>query len=220
VYQVKARFEKVCFKVESPQPIFLKFPIGSEEPDQLKQAQLEILHNNLFYYEIDDDGIAKKYQFVKKWAKDVTIRTYTRTVVDPQMLCPATDYNMWRGFAADKLPPVADELIDDMMAPIIRHLNDVITLGNAEHTGYILDYLANIIQRPHKKTQVAISLFGAQGAGKGIIFDFFRTRVLGKHCSFQTSNVDNDLLGNFANGFFNKVFVQVRAAWRRQAAIV
>jgi hypothetical protein len=115
--------------------------------------------------------------------------------------------------------------------PIVRHLSDVVTLGNEvrlgpfgdapgsegadtlmyqDHTGYVLDYLANIVQRPHKKTQVAISLFGAQGAGKGIIFDFFRECVLGESCSFQTASAESDLLSNFSNGYFNKVFIQVR----------
>lgn len=202
---VKEQFETICCKIESPKVLYLKFAEGCDEPDALSPEQLTNLHANLYYY--DSDEI--RHKFIKAWIEDVDIRTYVRIVVDPRMSTPPNVFNLWRGFLAEKLPPVNPAAINDIMQPIIRHLDDVITLGNAEHTGYILDYLANIIQRPYQKTQVAISLFGPQGAGKGIIFDFFRKCVLGESCSFQTASADNDLLSNFSNGFVNKVFIQV-----------
>jgi hypothetical protein len=115
MYQVKARFEKVCLKVESPKAFFLKFPTGSDEPDALNQADLEVLHKNMYYFDIDDDGNTTRHRFIKKWSEDITIRTYTRIVVDPQGVCPSNEYNMWRGFRVDKMPPVEDALVDDMV---------------------------------------------------------------------------------------------------------
>ena len=91
------------------------------------------------------------------------------------------------GFLADSLPPVPEDQEDELIAPIVKHVNDVITGGNAAHTKWVLDYIANMIQRPERKSQVAISLYGAQGCGKGIIFEFLRQKVLGEECSFQTS---------------------------------
>lgn len=116
---------------------------------------------------------------------------------------------MWNGFLAAKSPPVDNDSIQDLVSPIIKHINDVITEGNQEHTGWLLDYMANMIQHPHKKSQVAISLYGKQGCGKGILFDFFRNHILGTDCSFQTANPENDVLGRFSNGFVNRVFVQI-----------
>ena len=96
-----------------------------------------------------------------------------------------------------------------MIEPIVRHISDVLTSGNQTHTNWILDYLANIVQRPHKKTQIAILLYGMQGVGKGIIFEFFRKYVLGEKITFNTSNPGRDLFDKFGNGFVNKIFVQV-----------
>ena len=149
-----------------------------------------------------------KVLFVSRWMGDVRIREVTRIVCDPQNADPKA-YNMWNGFAAERLPPCCCAAVDALVAPIVHHIGRVMTDDNAEHTGWVLDYLANIIQRPHRKTQVAISLFGKQGCGKGILFDFFRTKVLGDNCSKQTSNPNADLFGGFASGLVNSVMVQI-----------
>ena len=146
--------------------------------------------------------------FISAWFDDIDKRVVDRIVMDPTNKIKSV-YNMWRGFAAEKLPPVETECIDELIKPMIRHINDVITGGVKEHTDWILDYLANIIQRPANKTQVAISLYGLQRCGKGIIFEFFRHKVLGKHCSYQTPKPERDLFGRFANGPMGCVCLQV-----------
>ena len=91
------------------------------------------------------------------------MKTYARVTVDP-LGSRVDEYNLWRGFAAEKLPPVSPDVLDGIMAPIMTHFDDVVTGGNKDHTAWLLDYMAVILQRPDHKTQVAISLFGMQGA--------------------------------------------------------
>ena len=161
---------------------------------------------NVYFFETDSKGLLKKMLFVTRWMGDVRIREVTRIVCDPQKTDPKA-YNMWNGFAAERLLGVSG--VDALVAPIVHHIGRVMTDDNEAHTGWVLDYLANILQRPHQKTQVAISLFGKQGCGKGILFDFFRTKILGTNCSKQTSNPMADLFGGFASGLVNSVMVQI-----------
>lgn len=207
---VKERIEKGCFKVANP---FCYAKIqqnnGNDFRPQLFSAErLRQYYANLYFFEHDSKGIMTKALFITRWMGDVHIREVSRIVCDPQNTDPSA-YNMWNGFLAEKLPVVDEEEEEALVEPIVHHISRVMTDDNEEHTGWILDYLANILQRPHQKTQVAISLFGKQGCGKGILFDFFRTKILGENCSKQTSNPLADLFGGFASGLVNSVMVQI-----------
>jgi len=207
---VKNRFELSCFKVSSPF-VYAKLVPGKNEPDLFNPVQLKHYFANKYFYECDENCAWKKCLFIPRWVGDVHIREVAEIVIDPLNINSANVYNMWSGFAAEKLQSVVFSQVDTaaIIGPIRRHINEVITIGNQHHTEWLLDYLANIIQRPHQKSQVAISLYGKQGCGKGILFDFFRTKVLGNACSFQTANPENDLMGRFSNGFVNRVFIQI-----------
>jgi hypothetical protein len=202
---MKNRFELTCFKICEP---FSYGRIGKKNKlSILSHVALKQYYCDLKFWTIQD-GKNVPHSFIERWLHDPNKRCVQGIVVDPTG--KSDDYyNLWAGFLAESLPPVPEDQEDELIAPILRHLNDVITHGNAVHTGWLLDYLANIVKRPEKKTQVAISLYGVQGCGKGIIFEFFRTKVLGASCSYQTSKPENDLLGRFANGFLNRVMVQI-----------
>ena len=202
---MKNRFELTCFKICEP---FSYGRIGKKNKlSILSHVALKQYYCDLKFWTIQD-GKNVPHSFIERWLHDPNKRCVQGIVVDPTG--KSDDYyNLWAGFLAESLPSVPEDQEDELIAPILRHLNDVITHGNAVHTGWLLDYLANIVKRPEKKTQVAISLYGVQGCGKGIIFEFFRTKVLGASCSYQTSKPENDLLGRFANGFLNRVMVQI-----------
>jgi hypothetical protein len=210
---VKARVELTCFKVTNPF-CYAKLPSqqphgGEFRPQLFSTERLRQYFANVYFFETDSKDIMCKLLFINRWMGDVRIREVTRIVCDPQSADPKA-YNMWNGFVADRLPPIASAAeVDALVAPIVHHIARVMTDDDPQHTGWVLDYLANILQRPHRKTQVAISLFGKQGCGKGILFDFFRTKILGHNCSKQTSNPMADLFGGFASGLVNSVLVQI-----------
>ena len=129
-------------------------------------------------------------------------------MVDPDCTRPDV-YNLWRNYLASEYPRVDPSLIDSLIGPIINHIRKVITLDNEDHTQWVLDYLANIIQRSTKPTHVAVLLYNLEGACKGMIFDFFRKLILGDHCSAQSINVEQDMFGRFANINVNCVFTQL-----------
>ena len=202
---VKALFELDCFKIREP------FSYGRVETGVLStymHTPFRQYFTDWTFWGPDATGKLVKKPFIDEWLRDRNKRTVRKIVVDPT---GGSDdvYNMWSGFAAARLSPVPEDHEDELIAPIIKHVDDVITGGNAAHTKWVLDYMANMIQRPERKSQVAISLYGAQGCGKGIIFEFLRQKVLGEECSFQTSKPEIDLIGRFANGALNRVCIQV-----------
>ncbi len=139
---------------------------------------------------------------------DPTKRAVERIVEDPTNTMQGV-YNMWRGLNTEKLPPVDDALVPELGRDITKHLSNVITNVIDDHNKFLEHYLANMLQRPERKAQVALYLYGAQGCGKGIIFEFLRLKILAQHCSYQTSKPEHDLFSRFANGAVNRVFIQV-----------
>lgn len=141
-------------------------------------------------------------KFTKLWFEDSNKRCYERIVVDPSYTCPSNVLNLFPGFLAEKLDPVDDSLVDDLCTKVLKHFKDLL----GECYDYYLDWMANIVQNPHKKSNVAIILKGLQGAGKDILNEWFHHHILGEKVSFQTAKAD-EILGRFANGCHNKVFV-------------
>lgn len=203
---VKERFELICFKVKVPF-CYARIENG-HDPCLHSHVDLQHYFCDWTYWGLNKCGKEEKLTFISEWLRDPNKRVVEKIVVDPTNTIKDV-YNMWRGFNAEKLPPVANALVPELVYDITKHLSDVITGGIEDHTRFIEHYLANMIQRPDKKSQVALYLYGAQGCGKGIIFEFFRLKVLGTHCSYQTSKPENDLFSRFANGAVNRVFIQV-----------
>lgn len=204
---VKARFELECFKVKN-RKMYITLNKGPDDFNMLHTPQLIYMYKDWKYWGVDKDGEPKKQCFITEWVEDIHKKSVEKIVIDPRGTEPDV-YNLWRGFTVSMLPPVPDERILELIQPITRHFDEVITSGVPEHTKFLHDYLANMVQRPWQKSQVALSLYGSQGCGKGIIFEFFRLKVLGTHCSYQTSRPENDLFGRFTNGAVNRACIQV-----------
>jgi hypothetical protein len=216
----KCKFEKTNMKVMDPF-IFLrvvKAMNGTMRLTQFKPVEFRHFYRNWFYLSKNKKGMLEKKRFIDAWLDDPNQREVSSIVVDPQRV--QTDaYNMWQGYIADQLNPSdyfqnidPDKAMDFVVAPISHHLINVITSGNVHHANWLLDWMANIVQRPWLKTQVPISLYGKEGCGKDILFDWFREYILGSVHTFQTANPQRDIFSRFSDGAVNKVFVQVDEA--------
>eukprot|EP00961_Rhodomonas_salina_P159472 2147453-Rhodomonas_salina.1 len=65
--------------------------------------------------------------------------------------------------------------------------------------------MAFMVQRPSFKTKVALILYGDQGIGKGIVFDWFSEYILGPWMCQQTDNVKS-VMGDHSTILRNKKF--------------
>ena len=160
------------------------------------------------------DGSPKieKLPMANRWLTDENKRRYDRIVVDPTMKHLLTEYNLWNGFAAEKVPPIAEDEILQYIQPILDHILHVMAAGVQEHCDYILDWMAFLVQRPERRTQTLLLFYGQQGAGKGLVWDFLREHVLGHQVCTQTANAKADLFDRFSNGFLHKRLIQLDEA--------
>ena len=205
--QVKAVFERTCFKVRSPFA-YAMLQDDMHTPDMLTPEKLKSYFANLYYYKKGEDCEWIERLFINRWVADKYLREVRAIVVDPTKTRKNV-YNMWCDYIAATQTPVEEGSVDELVAPIVRHIHEVMTDGNTEHTEWMLDWFANIVQRPHTRSKVAIMLFGAEGAGKGIIIEWMRLEVLGDYCTYQTADPENDIVGRFANGLSGCVLAQI-----------
>jgi hypothetical protein len=83
-------------------------------------------------------------------------------VFDPADRAPQPDVlNLWRGFAV--VPQQGS------WNALYRHIADIICGGDPVLLAYVLDWLADLVQRPGKQSEVTIVLRGEEGCGKGIL---------------------------------------------------
>jgi hypothetical protein len=178
----------------------------------LSQNKIRDLLVDKYYYQPSQSTRVESVSIGPRWIADEHKRAYDRIVVDPTMKHAKGDYNMWTGFIAEKLPPVPAEEVHDLVQPMLKHVFDVLAAGDTVCYKYIVDWMAFLVQKPERRTQTLLLFYGQQGAGKGIIWDFLREKVLGPHVCTQTANARNDLFDRFSNGFLHKRFVQLDEA--------
>ena len=125
--------------------------------------------------------------FLDMWLKDENRKQYERIDFNPDVEnCPKEIYNLFKGFKAEKYEimfELTKEEIDKIVEPILQHL-DYLTSG---YKGRIIKFLANIIQTPHIKSEVAIlirdegNLFiEGGGTGKNVIFEWVGNEIMGE----------------------------------------
>ena len=209
---VRDRYKDKWFKVCNPSQYVVLRPTGQyilyKHDSQFKAAP-DV--RTVYYYDATDNPESpfEKKKFVHAWLADEDIHLCESVIIDPTVPQGAGfDLNLWTGFDAVKLPPVPDEDVLALVAPIRHHILRVHASDNAEHARYNEIWYASPFQRPHQPTGVAILLYGKEGCGKGIISTFHRMHVLGKGCSYHTEDAEVEIFSKHADGLVNKVFVQ------------
>lgn len=162
------------------------------------------------------DGKKKKVYFFDKWLEDKTRRGYERIDFLPNQNEEGV-YNLFTGFNAEKFRPefeMTDNEISELIYPIIEHLN-YLCEGDAS---YFLKWLANIIQNPEIKSEVAPlfrdmnTLFSEGGGlGKNLFFDWFGYEILGSKY-YQVVGTNKDLFSDFNGLFEGKLLVLIEEA--------
>ena len=205
---IKREIEKECFKCDNPFGYYIHRSI---HPELLHHTHISIQHAyaHIHFYSRDKktSELVKK-PFIPAWQANPNIRVVANIICDP-LDTNDKNYNLWKGYRAATLTPVDPSLEAELVQPIVDHITKVITCGNEAHTQWILDYFANIVQRPANPTHVAILLYGTQGAGKGKVIQFMRECVLGEDSTNQSSNTEHDLFGRFSNLTVGRVLVQL-----------
>lgn len=191
-------------------PLTLTQPPSEDDDEEEEEADGKKRKRPKETTEILDIGTmkVKRVMFVRRWLKDEDMRTYRKLVCEPDPNKPVEPgcFNTWPGIKAESLEPINNpELIFELVQPIINHLCEVVT--GEEHIRFLLLWIRQQIVQPSHKSMVALLLQGEQGAGKDIIFDFLREKVLGKSIACQTADPDV-IWGRHSMALLNCVFLQ------------
>jgi hypothetical protein len=114
-------------------------------------------------------------------------------------LVKENELNVFTGFNYTKMK---QEYSEDKVKNFLDHVKYVCgdVAGSNGVTGYeyMLNWMAQIVQRPWEKTGTCIVIYGSQGIGKDSMYEYMK-RILGsQYCHSATPDrFDRDVFGNF-----------------------
>lgn len=112
--------------------------------------------------------------------------------------------NQWRGYAVTPSPQrVTREDID----PFYDYVLNIVCSGDDDTCHWVMSWLADMLQQPHKKPGTALVLVGVQGAGKTFLGERVMGAIIGKSHYSQISNVAR-LTDKFNTTIDNRILVQ------------
>jgi hypothetical protein len=195
-------------------------------------------HKHLKYWEVvskrdPETGVTTKKKekkaFIEKWMSDHRMdpkylppedkhkRYYwDRFDMFPDKTkCPADVYNLWAGFAAEEMTTdLRDEAVRGGLVRILKHF-EMLCNGNVEHYNFLLDLLAHAVQYPDKKVGIVVCLVGAQGCGKGTVWEIIERLVGGRGC-FHTTKPERDVYGHFNGRMKDAFFVRMAECTKKK----
>ncbi|CAH6802496.1 primase-helicase family protein [Vibrio cyclitrophicus] len=163
------------------------------------------LYANLNFPYLNDQNQVKQYNCFELWMKAGSRSTFQGVVFDPSNRTESRFLNMWSGFEIEAVDG------DNKLDRIMWHLLHVVCNGNQDHFHYLLAWMAQIIQRPEKKTGVCVVLKSeGRGTGKSTV-SVLMEKLLGQYAMrIQDSK---HLLGSFNSHLANKLFVTIEEAF-------
>jgi len=181
----KEYFERFHAKIENP---FCYIRDDEEGIMFIKQANMSNLYSNVIT--TPHKGLLVPSWFYN-WEKDKNMKTYyTFNYYPDPALCPVNCKNLWKPFPILKTTLNPDANTSKIHA-FIKTL-----LGNC--ADYVLNWLAHVVQKPARKTEVCILLYGSQGCGKSTIGEYLLRKIIGLDKMIITSKADK-MFGRFVN---------------------
>lgn len=177
----KIEFEKYFFHIDLDDQIYY---IQEDRIFQIIKFKEMIQNSNV---------LSKLYNinYFSKWLKDSSKVQYRKIDwLPPPMVCPDDVFNLWKGFQNDKKvfdinPKKRDEAIKRYKEHQLH-----LACGDLLHMEYRLQYKADIIQNPGRKSQVSIIHKGIGGSGKS--FDIsLDSKLFDKHHVYSSEKIEN-----------------------------
>lgn len=204
---VKKDFEVEFFKLKHPVRVVQVTP---EETYYMRLAEVRENEGLLTYDEVVEEKGVKKVaekRFFEKWWNDKYRRTFDKVdFLPPPLFCPRNIYNLFKGFRAESLPQIDEDVCLEPMFNLMRRLTNEMDKPPDSQVGfnYLLDWLAHIIQIPGHLPRTAILIQSPQGAGKNVFSSFIGEQILGESLYLSSAKIDT-FFDKFANGLSEKL---------------
>lgn len=189
----KNYFEKYFAKILSPTMF-----VESKKNDYVlyKRSDFGVALQHLHYWEYNKKiGEVIKKSFILKWLSDENIKFYNNVDYYPTMdMCPENTFNLWNDFPIKSIP-----LDKDADTSLLHFHLKTLLKGDEKDYDWFLNWLAHIVQYPHKKTEVAVVFYDKQqGTGKSLIAEEFLKKIIGDNKMITTCRTDK-VFGKFTN---------------------
>ena len=193
-YEYKvAYFQKYFAKILSP-TMFVETKKNDYVLYKKNDFMVAYQHLHVSVYNSQKDVWLKK-PFISKWLLDENIRFYNNVDYYPtKSMCPEKTFNLWNDFPIKNIP------LDEEADTSLLHFHIKTLLKEDEKDiDWFLNWLAHIIQFPHKKTEVAVILYDKQfGTGKSMIAEEFLKKIISVNKMIITCRTDK-VFGRFTN---------------------
>ena len=181
---VKMEFEKKHFKCLAKSNFY---EINNNEYIIRKKNDLIAAYEHLTF-NIHD----VKSQFIYKWLKDSSMRTYQNvTFAPPPVIVNDGCFNLWNGFRIEKVTIPESTNIINGLDLFLDHIHLVV---GEEQYCYVVRWFAMLCQKPGIRPEVMILIKSKQGLGKELIYKIFKAIIGDKYC-VCTESVEQDILG-------------------------
>jgi putative DNA primase/helicase len=230
-FEEKKRYFEIFFcKIKIPEVRFIyqKFDKTSSANTMTTYTEdgLKQWGRNLFYDEVVLKGgknskveVIEKTPFVPEWMRKETMREYdqltfmpTNKIMEGLGYWDGVDrehFNSFRGYSPKCLPPTKKRLTQNSKDKLLKPWLDVVFElcgGEQEYCDKYLNFLAHMIQKPSEKPPVAFIIKSVQGVGKNKTLEPI-AKMLNDY--FITSSDIGDFVGDHANGFVQKLLVNM-----------
>ena len=173
-------------------------------------THLKVKFGHVRYFYTDQEGKQQKGGFIDEWMRDNRMDAafipdaskryfWEEFTMCPKVEeCPPNKFNLWGGFAAEKIEANYDA---DAREGLVKLLKFVAMLLNQDplHYDFLLDILAHTVQYPEIKLGIAIGLVGKQGTGKSFMWSIIE-RLIGQQpdskATYVTAKPEKNVYGD------------------------
>ena len=149
------------------------------------------------YFKTDEKGKQKRVSFINEWLLDPTMRCYeAMETIPPPLVCPPHIFNTWidSPYESQEIRDDDPDFDLDAVTLFTRHI-ELLSGNNREAFEYVINWVAQSIQRPAEKMGVALNFISDQGVGKNIFTDTL-SKLYGDK-KLETSQPERDVWGPF-----------------------
>jgi len=217
LYSTKKKyFEYFVCKVLRPQPLFIYSENENKFNNSLLYSENDIKatfnHLKSGIFKTTNQNEQKETKFINEWLEDKNIKLYNRMDFLPfNGVKNLTDinktvFNLFNGYNPDITTQF--QHIDKLkiLKPFIDLLFELVGAENKSYD-YFINFLAHLIKKPAERIPVCFIFKSKQGVGKNMMLDCVGN-LIGKH-HYITSSNPQDFFGDYAEGFFRKLLVNL-----------
>jgi len=196
----KSTFESEWCKIKNVSGFIRKYKNnGKTSLIMQNESGLLTAYKHECFFKTDENGKQKRVSFINEWILDPNMRCYdAMESIPPPLICPPNIFNTWidSPYESQEIHPDDPDFDLDAVKLFTRHI-ELLSGNNREAFEYVINWVAQSIQRPAEKMGVALNFISDQGVGKNIFTDVLAQLYGSESKKLETSQPERDVWGPF-----------------------